>query len=144
MPHRRALAFARFIRSHDTWWPEVLSGLGAGAIAALSWIGREPLEDHAVLGHLARLVGGGTIEALGLAFGAAQIAAVAVDRPPWRWVVAIALCVWWSIPVYQAAKAATSAPMATGACAILALGNLAAVWCLLRPQPVAPGAGNGR
>lgn len=139
MPHRRALALARFVRSHDTWWPEVSSGLGATAIALLSWAAREPLEQHAVLGHLARLVGGGAIEALGLAFGLAQLAAVAVDRPPWRWIVAIALCVWWSIPVFQALKGGVSAPMATGACLAWAVANLAAVWCLLRP-PVHAGA----
>lgn len=137
---RRILVGLRAAREHESWWAETLSGFAAAGIAVSSWIAPDPLEHHLVLGHLARLVGGGKIEALGLALGALQVAAVVVDRLPWRWVVAIVLAGWWLIPVIQTYKAGVSAPMVTGGCTAWAVANLVAVWCLLRPaKPAVPG-----
>lgn len=133
---RRVLIALRFARAHESWWAETLSGFAAAGIAASSWAARDPLEHHAVLGHIARIIGGPQIIALGLALGVLQVAAVAADRPPWRWVIAIALAVWWSIPVLQTFKAGISAPMVTGGCTAWAVANLVAVWCLLRPPAV--------
>lgn len=132
---RRILVALRFARAHESWWAETLSGFAAAGIAVSSWTARDPLETHVVLGHLARIVGGGKIEALGFAFGALQVAAVVADRPPWRWVVAIGMAAWWSIPVVQTFRAGISAPMITGGCSAWAVANLVAVWCLLRPPP---------
>lgn len=137
---RRILVGLRAAREHESWWAETLSGFAAAGIAVSSWVAPDPLEQHLVLGHLARLVGGGRIEALGLALGALQVAAVVVDRLPWRWVVAIVLAGWWLIPVIQTYKAGVSAPMVTGGCTAWAVANLVAVWCLLRPaKPAVPG-----
>lgn len=139
---KRILVALRFARAHESWWAETLSGFAAAGIAVSSWAASDPLEHHAVLGHIARIVGGPQIIAIGLALGVLQVAAVVADRPPWRWVVAIAMAGWWSIPVLQTFKAGISAPMVTGGCSAWAVANLVAVWCLLRPVPTpVPGAG---
>lgn len=133
---RRILVAVRIARTHETWWAEMLSGGTAAAVSLFSWAAASPLEEHAILGHVARLVGGNKLEALGFAAGILQLAMVLTDRPPWRWLVAFGMAAWWGIPVWQVLKSDVSAPMVASACAGWMCANLVAVWCLLRPAPI--------
>lgn len=124
----------------ESWWAEIGSGLSAIGCAFAAALGSEPLETHPVVGHLAQMVGGRTLVALALAAGVWQVVALLVDSWPWRWVVALCLTAWWTIPALQVFKSGADAPMLAASCAGWALVNVASAICLVRRGPGGAGA----
>lgn len=119
----------------EPWWAEIGSGFSALACAVSSWLIAAPLEDHPVIGPLARLVGGHALEAIGVAIGLWQVTALLADSWPWRWVVALCMTAWWTIPVLQVFKTGAAAPMLAAACSGWAVVNVASAICLVRRGP---------
>lgn len=111
---------------------ELGSGFGAVLCGVLSWAGGTPLETHPVFGTIARLVGDHAVQTVWVTCGAAQIAAVVLDRWPWRWIAALGMMGGWSVPVLQALKNGADAPIVAGACLAWVCVNAAAARSLMR------------
>ncbi len=128
----RAQDAVRRLREREPFWGEMGSGFGAVACGVLSWSIGAPLEEHSVLGTLAQLLGGHLIEAVWIACGSGQVAALLTDRWPWRWLAALGMTAGWGVPALQALKSGADAPLLAGACLAWVAVNAAAAWCLVR------------
>ncbi len=128
-------ATLRRLREREPWWGELFSGLACVGAAVLSWGMDGGLEQHPVIGQLAQLVGGSAIIVSGLVLGAGQVASLVTDSWPWRWVCALFLTAWWSIPVVQVFQTGAQAPVLAAACAGWAAVNAASAWVLVRRKP---------